>query len=188
MPQSNETRELKKAIFFDRDGTLIIDRIYLNDPEQITYLPDVFEALALLRDAGYVFVIVTNQSGVARGIVSLDNLHEIHRRIAHEFHRHDISFAGIYYAPYSVESNHEMRKPNAGMLTTAAQELGLDLKQSWIMGDRMSDVEAGHRAGSRAVLIENPGDQHPPSDPNFAPPEIVSDNILKAAHIILKQS
>src|SRR4051794_25590111 len=100
MNKSTSDSTLKKTVFFDRDGTLIIDRVYLNDPDQITYLPGVFEALAKLRDAGYQFVIVTNQSGVARGIVSLENLAEIHRRISVEFKKHSIEFAGIYSAPY----------------------------------------------------------------------------------------
>ncbi len=172
----------RKAIFFDRDGTLIIDKVYLNDPEQIVYLPGVFEALARLRDAGYAFVIVTNQSGVARGIVSLENLHEIHRRIVAEFERHGIRFEGIYYAPYSVESNHIMRKPNPGMLTSAAEELGLDLKQSWIVGDRMTDAEAGLRAGCRSVLIEGVEDL---SNLPFAPPTVVAKDLKEVADGIL---
>ena len=86
---------MSKTIFFDRDGTLIIDRIYLNDPEQITYLDGVFEALQLLRDHGYQFVIVTNQSGVPRGLVTIENLNEIHRRITTQFANHGVNFAGI---------------------------------------------------------------------------------------------
>lgn len=175
----------KKAIFFDRDGTLIIDKIYLNDPDQITYLPGVFETLAKLRDAGYVFVMVTNQSGVARGIVSLENLAEIHRRMTVEFAKHQITFEGIYYAPYSVESNHEMRKPNPGMLTTAAREHGLDLKQSWIVGDRMTDAEAGLRAGCRSVLLEGVEDL---ANLKFAPPTFVAKDLYEMAAGILERS
>lgn len=169
----------QKTVFFDRDGTLIIDRVYLNDPDQITYLPDVFEALSLLRDRGYKFVIVTNQSGIARGIVSRENLDEIHRRITVEFAKHDIKFAGIYDAPYSVESNHFLRKPNPGMLLEADKSFGVDFKNSWMVGDRMSDVEAGHRAGCRTVLLS--GVETPEAHPDWAPPEIFVDNLLVAA-------
>lgn len=172
-----------KAIFFDRDGTLIIDKVYLNDPDQIVYLDGVFQALQRLRDAGFVFVIVTNQSGVARGIVSVENLDEIHRRMRVEFAKHGIEFHGIYYAPYSVESNHELRKPNPGMLHLAAKELGLDLKQSWIVGDRMTDAEAGHRAGCKAVLLAGTDD---PSVSNYAPPEIVASDITHASFAIVE--
>ena len=143
----------KKAVFFDRDGTLIVDKIYLNDPDQIEYFPGAFEALTQLRDAGFEFVIVTNQSGVARGIVQVENLDEIHRRMRASYAEHGVKFLGFYYAPYSVESNHPMRKPNAGMLLAAAAEHGIDLSQSWMVGDRISDVEAGRKAGCRTILL-----------------------------------
>lgn len=144
----------RKTIFFDRDGTLIVDKVYLNDPEQIEYLPGVFDALCLLRDAGFQFIVVTNQSGVARGLVTIANLDEIHRRMTDAFAQHGIFFAGYYYAPFSVESNHPMRKPNPGMLLAGAQDHGADLPSSWMIGDRMSDIEAGARAGCRTILLE----------------------------------
>lgn len=172
----------RKTIFFDRDGTLIIDKVYLNDPDGIEYLPGVFGALQRLRDEGFEFVIVTNQSGVARGIVSMENLNEIHRRISAEFARHGISFAGIYSAPYSVESNHPMRKPNPGMLLAAAEEHGLDLASSWMVGDRMTDVEAGHRAGCRTVLLA--GVESPEAVTAGQPTAFVAD-IVAAAEAIL---
>ena len=177
-----KTPEKRKAIFFDRDGTLIIDKVYLNDPEQIEYLPGVEDALTKLRDAGYTFVIVTNQSGVPRGLVTIENLDEIHRRIVKKFAAVNISFAGIYYAAHSVESNHYLRKPNPGMLQTAAEDLGLDLEQSWIVGDRMSDAEAGTRAGCRSVLIE--GIDTPESTGFRAPTLTVKDLGSMAAGIL----
>jgi D-glycero-D-manno-heptose 1,7-bisphosphate phosphatase len=171
-----------KTVFFDRDGTLIIDKIYLNDPEQITYLPGVFEALQELRDAGYKFVVVTNQSGVARGIVTIENLHEIHRRIEVEFAKHGITFAGFYYAPYSVESNHELRKPNPGMLLAAENDHGIDLTRSWMIGDRGSDVVAGHRAGCRTILLEGVENADTISE---IKPHFVTNDLRKAARFII---
>jgi histidinol-phosphate phosphatase family protein len=144
----------RKAVFLDRDGTLIIDMIYLNDPEKIVYLPNVFEALRLLSDDGYVFVVVTNQSGMARGIVDIKNLDEIHRRMTATFAREGVFFEGFYYAPYSVESNHWMRKPNPGMLEAGARDHGLDLKKSWMIGDRLTDVDAGVAAACRTILLK----------------------------------
>lgn len=172
----------KKAVFFDRDGTLIIDKVYLNDPDQIVYLEGVFEALSSLRNAGFEFFIVTNQSGVARGIVSLENLDEIHRRMVVEFGRHGVAFKGIYYAPYSVESDHPMRKPNPGMLEAADREHGVDMARSWIVGDRMTDVVAGHRAGCRSVLLEGVDTPLKPGDDT---PTFVVADILSAAYAIL---
>lgn len=175
---------MKKTVFLDRDGTIIIDRVYLNDPDQITYLPGVFEALRELQAAGYQFVIVTNQSGVARGIVSLENLEEIHRRIAVAFAEHGIKFAKFYSAPYSVESNHHWRKPNPGMLEAAHADLGgVDFAHSWMVGDRMSDVEAGRRAGCKTVLLAG---VETPADSSFAAPTIFAPDLLTATSEMLK--
>jgi D-glycero-D-manno-heptose 1,7-bisphosphate phosphatase len=174
---------MKKTIFFDRDGTLIIDKVYLNDPEQIVYLPGVFESLCRLRDAGFQFVIVTNQSGVARGIVSIENLDEIHRRIQAEFARHGVLFKGFYYAPFSVESNHPMRKPNPGMLMAGARDHRADLSQSWMIGDRMTDVVAGLRAGCRTVLLE--GVEALPTEDSLIQPDIIASDLVVATETIL---
>lgn len=172
----------KKTVFFDRDGTLIIDKIYLNDPDQIEYLPGAFDALRLLRDHGFEFIIVTNQSGVARGLVSIENLNEIHRRMTDEFARHGVFFAGIYYAPFSVESNHIMRKPNPGMLSAAAHDHGINLSQSWIVGDRATDIQAGHSAGCRGVLL---GNTESPSSVESCRPDVLAQNLMECAYAII---
>jgi histidinol-phosphate phosphatase family protein len=177
----------KKTVFLDRDGTLIIDKIYLNDPDQIVYLPGVFQALNRLRDAGYQFIIVTNQSGVARGIVSLENLHEIHRRMRLTFAEHGIEFREIYYAPYSVESQHPLRKPQPGMLLLGQQECQADLSSSWMIGDRLSDVIAGHRAGCKSIFLTGAEDLQPGA-PIEAQPDFIVDNLLQAADRILSAS
>ncbi len=169
---------MKKTVFFDRDGTLIVNQHYLNDPELIVYLPHCMEALTLLRDNGFQFVMVTNQSGIAKGIVQVENMHEIHRRMIAKFREHGIEFAGIYFSPHASDSNHEMRKPNAGMLLQAGRELGVDFSKSWMVGDNMSDVEAGHRAGCRAVLLAG-GDLS--RDSKFAKPEVEADDLMTAA-------
>lgn len=177
----------KKTIFLDRDGTLIIDKVYLNDPDQIEYLPDVFEALRLLRDAGFQFVVVTNQSGIARRLVTLENLDETHRRIRDEFARHGVKFAGFYYAPYSVESNHPIRKPHPGMLLRGALDHRADLSQSWMVGDRISDIVAGSRAGCKTVLLAGT-EAVPATAPAEAQPTIIAAGLLEAAREIVRLS
>ncbi len=172
----------KKTVFLDRDGTLIVDKVYLNDPNQIEYLPGVFAALRRLRDANYQFVIVTNQSGVAKGLVSIRNLDRIHELMAGSFARHGVYFSGFYYAPFSVESQHYMRKPNAGMLECAALDHRADMKRSWMIGDRMTDVEAGHRAGVQTILLEG---VETPKEAPFSPPTFFVPNLLTAAEAIL---
>lgn len=178
------TNASRKCVIFDRDGTLIVDKIYLNDPQAVEYLPGVFAALKELRDAGYVFAVATNQSGVARGIVQIENLQAIHRRIRNDFAHHGIDILGFYYAPYMTNSGHFMRKPCPGMLQTAAQDFRLNLRKSWMVGDRMTDVEAGHRAGARSVLLS--GLEKPEDFPEYLRPEIIASGLEEAAHLILR--
>lgn len=173
----------KKAVLLDRDGTLIVDMVYLNDPERIEYLPGVFEALRLLRDDGYVFCVATNQSGVARGIVDVRNLDEIHRRIRDQFSLEGVDILSFHSAPYMTNFDHPMRKPNPGMLLEAARWHNLDLTRSWMIGDRMTDVEAGHRAGCRSVLLGPT--ENPAHFKQFRPPEIHAPNLLAVAYEIL---
>ena len=170
----------KKAIFLDRDGTIIVDKIYLNDPDAVEFLPHVIEGLRLFRDMGYCFIVVTNQSGVARGIVQPKNLDEIHREVSRQCARNGIDILSYHSAPYMTQLNHIMRKPNPGMLLEGAKRYNIDLAHSWMVGDRMTDVEAGHRAGTKTILIQNP--QYKDDHFNeFNPPEITAVNLLDAA-------
>jgi histidinol-phosphate phosphatase family protein len=173
------------AVILDRDGTLIVDRVYLNDPEQIEYLPGVFEALRLLRDHGFKLFVATNQSGVPRGLVDVRNLDEIHARIRAKFAAEGVDLISFHSAPYMTDNDHHLRKPNPGMLLEAARWYNLDLSRSWMVGDRMSDVEAGHRAGCRGALI---GTFETPEHPDFGPPEIHAANLLFAAQEIVARN
>jgi D-glycero-D-manno-heptose 1,7-bisphosphate phosphatase len=175
---------MKKAVFLDRDGTIIKDMIYLNDKNQIETFTESYPALELLHSAGYVIILITNQSGVARGLVQIENLEEINALIIEDFGKQKILISGAYYCPHPVDGGCECRKPNAGMLKKAAQEHGIDLTVSWMVGDRMSDVEAGRRAGCRSILLQN--GTTPMIDEGFAKPTKVCANVLEAAQFILK--
>ena len=172
-------------MLLDRDGTLIVDMVYLNDPDQIHYLPGVFEALRLLRDHGFGLSVATNQSGVPRGVVDVRNLDEIHRRIQAKFCSEGVDIVSFHSAPFMTDYNHPTRKPNAGMLREAASWYNFDLSKSWMVGDRMTDVESGHRAGCRSVLI---GTSDSPEGSPFRAPEIFAPNLLVAAHEIVARS
>ncbi|MCB0386950.1 MAG: HAD family hydrolase [Bdellovibrionales bacterium] len=173
----------KKAVFFDRDGTLIVDKLYLNDPHQIVYLPDVFESLRRLRDGGFHFVVATNQSGVPRGLVDVENLRTIHSQIRAEFARHGVDFLSFHDAPYMTDTNHWYRKPNPGMILEGAKFYDIDLPASWMVGDRMTDVEAGHRAGTRSILL---GSLESPLGSEFSPPEAHVHSLPEVADFILR--
>ena len=145
---------MNKAVFFDRDGTLIVDKHYLNDPNDIEYMPGAFTALKKLSDAGYMLIVVTNQSGIPRGKVTEENLHQIHSNMQSEFEKHGFKIEEYYFSPHLPDSDHPTRKPNPGMLLQASEEHSVDLKSSWMIGDKDIDVEAGHRAGARSILFD----------------------------------
>ncbi|MHC4096445.1 MAG: HAD-IIIA family hydrolase [Planctomycetota bacterium] len=149
-----------KAIFLDRDGTLIEDPGYLNHPEQVTLLEGVAEALIELRNMGYMLIVTTNQSAVARGIVSEKILGEIHNRLRQLLTERGAYLDQIYYCPYHPDGvipkyckESDWRKPNPGMLLAASDEMDIDLSQSWKIGDSSRDIEAGLRAGCKTILV-----------------------------------
>jgi D,D-heptose 1,7-bisphosphate phosphatase len=151
-----------KAIFLDRDETLIEDPGYINHPDQVKLLDGVAEALDELNVMGYKLVVVTNQSGVARGIITEGVLNEIHNRLMQLLAEKGVFLDRIYYCPYHPdgvipkyrkESN--WRKPNPGMLLAAAEQMDIDLGQSWCIGNSGRDVEAGVQAGCKTILINN---------------------------------
>lgn len=173
-----------KAAFFDRDNTLIVDHVYLNDPDKIDYLPGAVDCLRAVADAGYKIIIVTNQSGVPKGLVELENLHEIHRRMEEYFSQRDIKITAFYYAPFLPESDHFMRKPKPGMLLEAAFDHSIELKNSWMVGDRRTDVVAGQAVGAKTIFL------HGTEEPDFdqaMPPNGIAQNLHEVAQIILKK-
>lgn len=152
--------ELKPAVFLDRDGTIIEDPGYLRDCSQVRLLPGAVEAIRQFRRAGFRVVVVTNQSAVARGYLTEAQLAAIHDHLRRMLAAHGAPLDGVYYCPYHPEGvvdayrkSSDWRKPDCGMLQAAAGDLGLDLAQSWMIGDSAGDVEAGRRAGCRTVLL-----------------------------------
>ena len=181
-----------KAIFLDRDETLIEDPGYINHPDQVKPLDGVAEALAELKALGYKLIVVTNQSAVARGIVTEKVLGEIHNRLKQLLAEKGVFLDRIYYCPfhpegvvpkYRKESN--CRKPNPGMLLRAADEMDIDLGRSWCIGNSSRDIEAGLRAGCRTILIDLPSHQKQLS-PGQARPNYSAVNIKEAVNIIKK--
>ena len=148
-----------RAVFLDRDGVLIEDTGYPDDPDAIRLLPGVGEALRRLRAAGWGLVVVSNQSGVARGKFDLNRLDAIHDRLRELLAAEGVELDALYFCPHHPEgrppfqSDCDHRKPQPGMLLPAARELGLSLPDCWMVGDKESDVEAGCAAGCRTILI-----------------------------------
>ncbi len=181
-----------KAIFLDRDGTLIEDPGYLSHPEQVSLLDGAAEALIELRAMGYKLVVVSNQSGIARGILSENDLEEIHDRLRQLLAEKGAYLDQIYYCPYHPDGvvskyrkESEWRKPNPGMLLAAADEMGIDLSQSWSIGDSSRDVEAGLRAGCKTILISRyTRNKSAYVEPHTPKPDYKSVNVKEAVNII----
>lgn len=185
--------EIKRpAVFLDRDGVLIEEKQYLCRVEDVEVLPGVYEGLKLLRDAGFALVIVTNQAGVARGYFSEEAVAAVHDHLKKIFAEQSIAFDGIYYCPchpdgvipeYTCSS--PMRKPEPGMLLTAAGELDLALGKSFLVGDKVSDLEAAERAGAMPLLVQTGYGRDAAGQ---RPDVFCATDFLAAATEILKES
>lgn len=171
---------MNKCVFFDRDGTLIIDKDYLNDPDGVLYIEGVFEGLKKLQDAGYLIVVVTNQSGVASGRVDESNVIQIHKNMHRDFKAKGIEVTDWLYAPYLNTSHHYYRKPQPGMLLEAALFNDIDLTESWMVGDKVSDVEAGKNAGTKTILYRGSKDKKSKADLSTTEFSEVIDFILNS--------
>jgi D-glycero-D-manno-heptose 1,7-bisphosphate phosphatase len=134
---------LKKAVFLDRDGTLIVEENYLSDPARVSLLPGVVLALKKLSSAGYAIVLISNQSGIGRGYFTEDSLRMIHERMEMLLANEGVRLDGIYYCSHKPEDNCDCRKPAPGMIIKAAAELMIDISNSAMVGDKDSDVAAG---------------------------------------------
>ncbi len=181
-----------KAIFLDRDDTLIEDLGYINHPDQVKLLDGVDKSLIELKAMGYKLIVVSNQSGVARGIVSEEVLGEIHDRLKQLLAEKGAPLDRIYYCPYHPDGviekyrkESDWRKPKPGMLLAAAKEMDIDLTQSWMIGNSVRDVEAGLQAGCKTILTNDVShsEQHKLGEPN---PDYRAVNIKEAVNIIKK--
>lgn len=143
---------MRRAVFLDKDGTLVIDVPYNVDPEQIILAPRAFDGCAALHRAGYLLVVVTNQSGIAKGLFKAQALIAVEARLRRLV---GVPIAGFYYCPHDDADQCGCRKPRPGMIVQAARELSINLTESWMIGDILNDVEAGNRAGVRSILIDN---------------------------------
>jgi len=179
---------MNKAVFLDKDGTLIHDLPYNVDPSLITWQNGVFEALSSLSAKGYLLVIVTNQSGVARGLFEEKHLNALEVFMRAVLRERGIHLDGFYYSPYHIEGtvkeyaiHSDCRKPGSGMLIKAATELQIDLSASWMIGDTLSDVEAGNRAGCKTILI---GKEPVSAEDKIRQPTYTAKTIAEAAKLI----
>lgn len=189
--QKNSPEELsvKRAIFLDRDGTINVEKNYLIDPSELVLLPGVGEALRRGREAGYLLVVVTNQSGVARGYFTTSAVDALHDHLQQELRPYGVQIDAFYHCPHHPEHGAgpcSCRKGEPGMLLQAAQEHHIDLSASWMIGDKRSDIEAGNNAGCRSILVRTGyGEQEGQGLP---PATVIVDSLAAAVELVLSKS
>ncbi|HEY0847306.1 MAG TPA: HAD family hydrolase [Noviherbaspirillum sp.] len=179
-----------RAIFIDKDGTLVENIPYNVNPSLLELTWQAGHGLQLLQQMGYALIVVTNQPGVAKGLFTEAALDVLHHRLAELLAQYGIVLNGVYTCPHSPEGvinrysiSCTCRKPMPGMLFRAAREHGIDLRQSWMIGDILNDVEAGRRAGCRTVLIDNGNETEWKMSPLRAP-HLKAPNLYTAATLI----
>ena len=181
---------MNKAIFLDRDGTINEDPGYLKHYRELKLLPHAAEAIELFNKAGYKVIVISNQSAVARGIIGEDMLQSMNKALQKQLLSKGAYLDEIYYCPhhpehgvYPYKNECECRKPNAGLIKKAAKKHDIDISKSFMIGDHSIDIEAGHKAGTKTILVlsghENESDMK-------TKPDHTAKNLLEAAKWILK--
>jgi D-glycero-D-manno-heptose 1,7-bisphosphate phosphatase len=184
---------INRAVFLDRDGTINIEREFLHRPEEFHFIPGAVQAIRLLKEAGFRVIVVTNQSGIARGYFDDAAVNRLHRYMDGELIRFGASIDAYYFCPHHPEySNDEngkacgCRKPLPGMLLNATADFSLDLAASFIIGDKLADVQAGLNAGCRPLLVRTGyGAEEAAKLPADVP---VYDDLLAAARAIVEDT
>ncbi|HSG06824.1 MAG TPA: HAD family hydrolase [Longimicrobiales bacterium] len=182
------TPDLRPAVFVDRDGTLMVERHYLSHPDGVALVPGAEAALRVLKEAGYVLVVVTNQSGIARGIYTLEEYHAVAERLDLVLGAAGVVIDGTYFCPHhpDITGPCRCRKPDTGMYLQAAEELGVDLARSWYVGDKVTDVLPALELGGRGVLVRTGyGREQETIAPEHIP---VVDDLGAAARLIVEAS
>jgi D-glycero-D-manno-heptose 1,7-bisphosphate phosphatase len=186
----------RSAVFLDRDGTINVDVGYPNSWDQVTIYPYAFESVRRLKEAGFLIVVVTNQSGIGRGFLTEDDLADIHGRMAEEFAGRGIPIDAFYFCPHHQTSaipayaiDCSCRKPEPGMGLRAAADLDIDLGRSYMVGDKAEDIQFGINLGATPILVRT--GYGPTVEPSLAGrglrPAFVADDLAAATEWILSR-
>lgn len=178
-----------KAVFLDRDGVIIEDKNYIHKVEQVVLIPGAIEALKKLQDHGFLLIIVTNQSGVGRGYYSIEDVHTVNSYIEELFRQGGVEFKKIYIAPEAPDQPSRGRKPSPAFLFDARDEFDIDLSSSYMIGDKLIDLECGWNAGVKKSILVRTG-YGTKTEKEYADKiknAVIVDDIKQAAVWILSQ-
>lgn len=172
----------QKAIFIDRDGTLIEEVNFLHRVEDLRFFDYTDESVKLLKEKGFLVIIATNQSGIARNVYSENDMHGIHEAIQNQL---TAKIDAFYFCPHLPNAGCSCRKPNLGMIEQACQDFEIDLENSWMIGDKKLDVELGHNAKIKtALVLTGYGEKH--LTQLSQKPDVVAKTLIEAVSEILK--
>jgi D,D-heptose 1,7-bisphosphate phosphatase len=175
-----------RAVFMDRDGTIMTDYGHLADPDQVRFLPGVLEGLERLQAAGFKLIVITSQSGVEQGLLTREEVEAVHERIEERAAEEGVFFAGLYYCTHLKDSGSFFRKPQPGMLYQAALEHEIHLGESFMLGNYATDIGAGRRAGCKGTVFT--GEIVPESlKKHGETPNCTAPDFLKAVEYVLKE-
>lgn len=175
---------MNKAIFIDKDGTLIKDIPFNVDPSLIEFEGGAFESMKALQQEGFHICIISNQPGVGMGYFGDSELCTVKEKIKTSFAENNVELNGFYYCPHTPSDHCNCRKPKPGLIFKAATDNDIDLSESWMIGDILNDVEAGASAGCRTVLINN-GNETEWIYSRKRVPDLIAGNLSEAARYIL---
>ncbi len=173
------------AVFLDRDGTINEDTGYIDSPERLSIIAGVSPAIKRLNSKGFKVIIITNQSGIARGYFSKDALDAINKRLLEVLKKQGAHLDGIYYCPHHPDDNCECRKPKTGMLEKAKEDLHIDFNQSYVVGDKVSDVEIARNIGGKGILVLT-GSGKDEKEKLIHQPAYIADDLKDAVEWIIK--
>ena len=175
--------EQKKAIFLDRDGVINKEVNYLSDPDEFELLEGTAEALKLLKEQNYLLIVITNQSGLARGYFTEETLSDIHNKMKRLLKEKGVKLDDIFYCPHHPKFTGECscRKPKPGMILNAQDKYKIDLKRSYMVGDTLSDIKAGKNAGCKTVFVLTGHGSEEQAEIDSVNPDFIYPNLLEFA-------
>lgn len=175
--------KMKKAVFLDRDGTLIEEAAYLARAEDLKLFPFSAEAVRFLNENDFLVVLITNQSGIARGFFDENDLSAIHARLISDLQKEGAALDAIYFCPHAPGDDCACRKPKTEMIKLAARDFAIDLKNSWTIGDKAIDVELGFNAETKSALVLT-GYGSREKEKLSEKPDLIAENLLEAVKVI----
>lgn len=185
------------AVFLDRDGTIIEDAEYLSDPEQVKLLPGSARGINIINKMGLKSIIVTNQSGVARGYFNESVIQHVQKKLEQLLEAEGARVDAMYYCPHHPTSGNppylkecNCRKPNTGMIDAAVEDLSIDPRHSYVIGDKAIDIELAHHAGAKGILVKTGYGKKEIEvfqSKGIAPPDYIAEDLLDAANWIKRQ-